>query len=759
MRATHHNTDIARQFLSSPGIPFIPAQVALPGGAPNMSAADRHLFHAITYADEADFGALVAELIANGARLDVIDHFGNGVLDIAIQRNSVGILKALLARGAPLPIVPPTGFDLVMHGAAQGNPDMVSLLIDRAGMLPDATDASGCTALHYAVLSRSARTVELLLQRGADGNRAALNMPDQKIDAVFGVLNGLSGADITPLNIAVAQHEIPVVYLLLEHGAAIAGRLKNPLWLAVNRRDSAMLSVLLGHCIKTGQASKAINQAVLESSLHGDSRPYLLRQLLESLNPQSRAGFDLNTALLVAVTLGHVDQAALLLAHGARPESAAAADTPIWSAALELENEATLNLLTSSCHAQFGAILQSRPDAAPRLLTDLCRLIDDPIDLAANGIFHSSLRAAQPELSQLAASDAAMSLAQRVTATALVLSKHLPASQRGVPITTSQNRAEDKQSPEKPTTAIALQRDLASAQHAQAKTIAHTLATREILMSRVAADAVDRLRAALLSSLSPDFLRDARQHANDRGPEYFMTRSLSEVHGLPDSIAKLIAQTWSESSIVIENESATSATADAQAISRLMALTLYCKLDEVATQSNGALHFCTEVLTPTLLAARDPVLKMVRQPARFLRAIEHRHGWRPVNLQDLARSILQATGLPSSLCNGLAACWQTAVSEAAEEVGAEAGSNSMSHRFQSVDRRFAIHWHDWLLKNNEKAAGASLPLTDEEFLLAVFWCETVRAIEATETVKLQTRKRTPAQEAAGAPPAKSHRAQ
>ncbi len=755
MRAINHNADINGRIAHGPALPFIPANPPIQGQAPYMSAADHQLFHAIACADEADFVSLMTAAITDGARLDAIDEAGNGVIEVAIQRNSLRIVQALLARGAPLPIVPPSGFDQVMRAAAQGNPDIVSLLIDTEEMLPDATDASGCSALHYAVLSRSARTVEVLLQRGADCNRAAVDMPEARIEAIFGTRHGLSGEDITPLNIAVALHQIPVVRVLLEHGAAVNLSWRNALWIAVNRHDSVMLGVLLSHCVTTGQVTSAINQAVLESTLLGDPRTDLLRQLLDCHDAQSNDAIELDTALLVAVNLGHVDQAALLLAEGASPEPASEADKPIWSAALEQEDDAMLNLLIASCHIPFGAMLLSQPDAPPRLLTDLHQLVNDPISLATNGIFPAMIRSAVPQLSQLADTDEAVLPAQRAVATALMLWRCLPGIQRDRAMPESGIATGNTPSHAHLIPVAEFQHTLAAARHAQSETISAGMTIRLKLMSSVATDALNSLRMALTTSLAEDFLRGARQRADGRGTEFFITHTLTEVHGLPGSLARLIAQTWSESERVIGSELRARAMPDHHAISRRMSLTLYCKLDAVSPAPDSLLHYCHDVLTHELLATRAPVLNLLRHPANFLRALEHRQGWRPVNFTVLSRLILEATGLPIALCNGITACWQKAVSEVADDTSEDRHNQGANQRFHSLDRRFASYWQNWLEENAVHAGEAVLPLTPEEVLMALAWCENMRSSAPVTTT--ETRKRKPGGEADGAPPTKSPR--
>ncbi len=744
MRAVNPSAGIQR-----PDIPLNPPQPPLHGQVRQMSAPDRLLFDAITGAHEADFVSLMTAALAEGAKIDAVDHAGNSVIEVAIQRNSLRILQALLARGAPLPVVPPSGVDLVMQAAAKGNADIVSLLIDEASMLADATDESGCSALHYAVLSQSVPTVAALLQRGADCNRAAVGMSEAIIDALFGPRHGLSGADITPLNIAIARHQIPVARLLLEHGADLNIGWRNSLWIAVRQQDSAMLAALLAHCIDTRQVFTAINQAVLESALLDTPKTTLLRQLLSCHDAQSNEALDLDTALLVAVTLGHADQAAVLLAEGARPELDAEDDKPIWSAAFEQEGDTMLNVLIASCHIPFGALLLSRPDAPPQLLTDLCHMAAEPIRLAAHGIFPEIIEAALPQLRQIARNSEHMPAAELAAATAMILVRVLPKTLPAQSASDSDSDIED--APAQCIPAGEFQRGLPGVGHTQSGMIAEGIMTRRRLMSVVATGALNSLQSALTAALSPDFLRGAQQRATERGTEAFIAHALSEEHGVPGSLAQMMAKSWSESVQVIGG----ALPANLRAISRLLALTLYCKLDEHVPAPGSLLLFCHNVLMPELLSARAPVLNLVRQPAHFLRAIEQRNGWRPVDSTALSRSVRDATGLPAAVCDAISACWQQAIADDSQALGNDVQIGGANHRFLSADRRFASYWLQWLEENASDAGETVLPLTPEEVLLAMAWCESTRASDAVGLP--ESRKRKPVAEAAGAPPAKSSR--
>lgn len=732
------------------GIPFNPA---IHGHIPEMNPADRRLFNAVVFANETDFLPLMNAAIADGASIDATDSAGNNLLQAGVQRNSVRIVQALLALDAPLPVVPPSGVDLVMQAAAQDNAAMVSLLVDSADMLVDASDATGKTALHYAVKSGSLSTIEALLQRGANCDAPACGMSAAEIADIFGTRSSLSGADVTPLAIAVGRCDVPAAMRLLEAGAMLTPRWRNPLWIAASNSDAAMFDMLLNHCATTRQTSTVLNQAVLECTLIGNEQTHLLRQVLEHHESHPSDALDLDTALLVAVTVGHVDQAALLLEKGAYINADAETIESIWTAAADQEDEALLDLLTASSDIAFDGMLMTRLDGPPVLLTQLCALVDDPQILAANGIFVSIVRPIIPPLRHLNVTAGTLTTAQLANETALLLSHWLPQDQPdplqaapGSPLAQAEHISNFNFIAE-------LQYNQPTIRHGQSQFIDNAVAARRRSMSALATQTLQSLQAGLINSLSANFLLKAREHA-DAGNQHLelsMQQTLCDEHGLPDQLAQLIARAWSASEIVIGSEMSTSAAPDAEVVSRLMFHTLFCKLDDTTASEHSLMYYCKNILTDQLSTAHAQLMPLVGQPARFLRALEHRQGLQPVNVASLTLSIQTATGLPAAVCAALASCWQRAVSDARQSVD---GRNfDTGNRFEQLDQAFSSHWQNWLEENAGQTGEAALPLTPEEVLQAIGWCEGIR--QRGE----ETRKRKAGAEAEGAPPAKPPRLQ
>ena len=96
----------------------------------------------------------------------------------------------------------PDGFAPVALAAFFGHPDVVRLLVDAgADVNAQARNAMKVAAIHAAVAARDVRSVEILLRSGADPN-----------------LQQQQG--VTPLQVAEANNDAPILALLKAHGAS-----------------------------------------------------------------------------------------------------------------------------------------------------------------------------------------------------------------------------------------------------------------------------------------------------------------------------------------------------------------------------------------------------------------------------------------------------------------------------------------------------------------------------------------------------------
>jgi ankyrin repeat protein len=108
--------------------------------------------------------------------------FLRGVLDLA-REGETQELASVIDRGVPVNLTGGSGDSLLILAAYHDHPDTVRMLLER-GAGPDRVNDRGQTALGAAVFRRSAVSVELLVDHGADvhaGSRSAT-----QIAAFFG---------------------------------------------------------------------------------------------------------------------------------------------------------------------------------------------------------------------------------------------------------------------------------------------------------------------------------------------------------------------------------------------------------------------------------------------------------------------------------------------------------------------------------------------------------------------------------------------
>ncbi len=717
-----------------------------PLNAPHPGTPNRQLIDAVRYASEDDFVQMMNAALQEGAHLDVTDERGNNLLEIAVQRNSIRMVRALIARGANLPIVSADGVDLIMHAATMDNADIISFLANTEDMLVDCSDSRGKTALHYAVKAHSPRAVETLLDCGADVNAAAEHISLTELNEIFGEYHFLYEIGITPLTMAVASHNLLIVNTLLAWGAEISTGVTNPLRIAIKSDDAAMLDLLIAHCLQSGKLAEVIDQSLLHECLIMTADTRLLEKLLDCRQQYALGELDLNDALALAIDKGHVDQAAMLIAYGARPGSPSGEAPARWLSASELHDPAMFNLLVATRSEQFSALLTTSDAGPATILTTLCELVPETIDLAEYGIFREAIAPAFPELLTIAERRTELSATQIATETAHAL----------LSLVTSNEVAPDWPA----VTAIkhhplispsGLQQIFSGSLHRQHHAIQRAIDTQRSQLVAAARPVVTSLPNMLAAVLSADFLLSAEKEAATRQAtldiRHLLFEKMRTVQGLPEPLIHLISDCWlqSRTALLAHPDAAN----EAAALSALMANILFCKLDELLPEPGSLLARCKNTLLSTLSASRTQWQMLMKQPAQFLRSLEGRIGWRPVNMPSLIASLQTATGLPPNVCIALATCWQKAVAEASEVPD----SAPLNQRFAALDAAFARNWQVWLEEHAADAGEAELPITPRELLESLSWCE------QAQQPPVDTRKRKAASEAEGAPAAKPPRLQ
>lgn len=271
---------------------------------------------------------LLPVLIAAGARInqpsDARDELplfaaiGNGRLDTA---------RTLLKLGADAGATTKNGVNALHIAADRRKPDFVRLFL-AVNVDPDAQDAGGRTALHYALEGISDRNIDVineLLAAGADPN-----IPDKR--------------GYPPENFIIGDNEI--TRLLEEHGARrveVSDGLTD-LHMAVDDGDVTRVR----HILKSGFPVVDIrDDEDLTPLMHAVGKEYaeLTRMLTDAgadVNAVSKQGY---TPLILAAASGSLSIAKILLAHGADINMAGSGFTPLDAAVLNEQGPFILFLL------------------------------------------------------------------------------------------------------------------------------------------------------------------------------------------------------------------------------------------------------------------------------------------------------------------------------------------------------------------------------------------------------------------------------
>lgn len=692
------------------------------------------LIHTANYADEDKFPEYLDRALAAGVSIELCDVDGKNLLEIAVERNSAAMVKALLLHDAPLPLVGQSQFDLLMQASHAGNLEIVTALLEGGGMVADESDATGQTALHYAVRSGCSDIIELLIENGADVGALAFHVPDTDLTQLFGLNHGLAGTGISPLSIAVAQDDLRNVKLLLSHHGMIPPGMRNPLWVAVQRQNAAVLIELLEHCQRTHQTG-LIEYSLLHSAIMRSPQPQLVKILLGHLQNPTPKPAALTQALHTAMTLGHFDQATELINAGTLSGASSVAIDMLWAAASMHHDATARDLLTVTREAPFLRLIHAYEHGHPLLFSRLCHLASDPTALAQEGVFGSVVSNILPALNSLARQVNDLTPAQIAAKTAHLLFK------------TQSSRGTNQWAALLAPTSLALVPGTGgSPASAQAvNSIATTLieeirAARQRDIDRLTDVVMEAMLNSLGDVLSPETVQQLQQLVGDNGIGNALMQRLRVEHGVPNFIAQSMASAWNDACNV---NASPYAGLDLMTVCRLTSLTLYCSLQSAATDTGSVSDFCKAFLIEKLTPTREPLQELVRQPAAFIRSLAQRQEFVVGNWAPLATVLRHNTGLPRDVCQNLAVCWHNANMHIPNERG-----HSSADNIRRLEHSFASQWISWYDANAHLAGSAALPLTQDELAQMTDWC--IRAL----AVPLVSRKRPAEHEPSDAPPPK-----
>jgi ankyrin repeat protein len=199
----------------------------------------------------------VEALLGHGASVHIKDNYGNTSLGFACAQGNQNVVELLIDKGADIKEEEPT---FLLHRACQsGNKELVQYLLDK-GLDVNVKDKNGRTALFSAIGNYA--VVLLLLERGAD----------QDSDKNY----------VTPLHVATYSGSVPCVEALLRHGAIATARDRKgitPLHLACDQGHQEIAELLIEKGANIEQQDSKGNTPLIYSCANGQAR--LTRLLLK----------------------------------------------------------------------------------------------------------------------------------------------------------------------------------------------------------------------------------------------------------------------------------------------------------------------------------------------------------------------------------------------------------------------------------------------------------------------------------------------
>ncbi|MGB8167473.1 MAG: ankyrin repeat domain-containing protein, partial [Chthoniobacteraceae bacterium] len=287
-------------------------------------------FTATSTPEQMDAELKIAQaLIAAGANVEALDRERSTPLHYAAMSPQPGVAMALIRAGGKVNAQSAAGLTPLHNAALFASPETVTALLE-AGAEPEGRSVLiGVPPLLMAVTRGDARIVTVLLDRHADANalgpdgetalcRAALLGATDVARVLIGrgarVAVRFARINHTPLHSAAAHGFVPMIQLLLEHGAE------------VDAKDGAGFTPLLN----AGEQGRTL----------------ALRALLLAGANVNTANAVRRTALWLASSRGHAESIAYLLNHGADPALAASdGQTPLHVAAFNSRPAAVRQLL------------------------------------------------------------------------------------------------------------------------------------------------------------------------------------------------------------------------------------------------------------------------------------------------------------------------------------------------------------------------------------------------------------------------------
>jgi len=244
-------------------------------------------------------------LIRAGANVKAANRFGVIPLALACTNGNAAMIGKLLTAGAdPNAVVSEAGDTALMLAARTGKPDAVAMLLDHGADVNKA-NAAGETALMWAAAARNASAVQVLVDHKADVNARTHNAPPAKpLDTIFSAPYPVGG--MTALLFAVRQNTLDSARVLIAGGADVKES-------AADGTSPVLVAVLNGHYTLAGFL---LEHGADPNAVDGKGRAPLYAAVdMRNLEWSTRPAPPEKDAL------SDLDLIKALLAHGANPNA------------------------------------------------------------------------------------------------------------------------------------------------------------------------------------------------------------------------------------------------------------------------------------------------------------------------------------------------------------------------------------------------------------------------------------------------------
>ncbi|CAG2217454.1 ANKTM1 [Mytilus edulis] len=324
---------------------------------------DSHGFKPIHYASRLNQSKIIEVLLKYNADKNVKGPYGVAPLHLAARNNCVEAVKMLIQQGASVDVREAKQKTPLHVAARRGNIPVIKVLLDSDQCDVNAVDEDRQTALHEATAHKQEKTVQFLVQNGAnifatDINdftpfflSAAEDMKDTMsyylktalrqggTESEENLLHHEDKEGNTALHLAVTNNKLQVAQSLLERGSNVNGMNncnQTPLSIAANNGDIQMVELLLKHKADVNVLDKDLMTPCHRAALH--NRHKIISVLMGQGADINSTAIDQYTPLLMASSKGHLETIQLLISSGAQ------------IAETEINNKTVLHLAVESGH-------------------------------------------------------------------------------------------------------------------------------------------------------------------------------------------------------------------------------------------------------------------------------------------------------------------------------------------------------------------------------------------------------------------------